>query len=52
VAATKIVAFTGGVMKETVQKCSEYGMDGVIAKPVDIININRVLSLLVSSESL
>ncbi len=31
IAATKIVAFTGDVMKETVQQCLDIGMDGVIA---------------------
>ena len=46
IASTKIVAFTGDVMKETVQKCLDNGMDDVIAKPVDIAEINRVLSSL------
>jgi PAS domain S-box-containing protein len=48
IASTRIVAFTGDVMKETVQQCMENGMDAVIAKPIDIVEINRVLSSLVS----
>jgi signal transduction histidine kinase/CheY-like chemotaxis protein len=47
-AQTKIVAFTGDVMKDTVQQCLDVGMDGVIAKPIDIQEINHVISKLVS----
>jgi two-component system, sensor histidine kinase and response regulator len=43
-AEMKIVAFTGDVMKETVLQCEEAGMDGVIAKPIDIQEVNRMLS--------
>ncbi len=50
-ASTKIVAFTGDVMKETVQHCLKDGMDGVIAKPINIAEINRVLSSLFSNMS-
>ncbi|MBF0453991.1 MAG: response regulator [Magnetococcales bacterium] len=42
-AQTKIIAFTGDVMKETIERCKANQMDGVIAKPVDITEINRVL---------
>ncbi len=45
-AGIKIVAFTGDVMKETVQKCYDVGMDGVIAKPIDIHEVNKVLARL------
>jgi signal transduction histidine kinase/ActR/RegA family two-component response regulator len=45
-AKIKIVAFTGDVMKDTVQQCLDIGMDGVIAKPIVINEINRVLSSL------
>ena len=48
IASTIIVAFTGDVMKETIQHCKDSGMDGVIAKPIDIVEINRVLTSLVS----
>jgi signal transduction histidine kinase/CheY-like chemotaxis protein len=48
VATTKIVAFTGDVMKETVRKCLDGGMDDIIAKPIDIIKINRILAALVA----
>ncbi|MBF0195599.1 MAG: response regulator [Magnetococcales bacterium] len=47
----KIVAFTGDVMKETVQQCLDIGMDGVIAKPVVINEINRVLSSVIVKNS-
>jgi CheY-like chemotaxis protein len=45
-AGIKIVAFTGDVMKETVQECYDVGMDGVIAKPIDIQEVNKVLARL------
>jgi CheY-like chemotaxis protein len=45
-ASIKIFAFTGDVMKETVQLCLDNGMDGVIAKPINIHEVNRVLALL------
>jgi signal transduction histidine kinase/CheY-like chemotaxis protein len=44
----KIVAFTGDVMKETVERCLNSGMDAVIAKPIDINEINQVLSSLLA----
>ncbi|MBF0383244.1 MAG: response regulator [Magnetococcales bacterium] len=44
----KIIAFTGDVMKETVQRCLKSGMDAVIAKPVDINEINKVFSSMYS----
>jgi two-component system, sensor histidine kinase len=44
IASTKIIAFTGDVMKETVQQCEAIGMDGVIAKPIDIHEVNRVIA--------
>jgi CheY-like chemotaxis protein len=50
-ARIKIVAFTGDVMKETVQQCLDTGMDGVIAKPVVINEINRVLTSLMAKDS-
>jgi CheY-like chemotaxis protein len=40
----KIVAFTADVMKDTVQRCMSGGMDGVIAKPIDVEEVNRTLS--------
>ncbi|MBF0196026.1 MAG: response regulator [Magnetococcales bacterium] len=43
IAKVKIVAFTGDVMKETVTQCMAAGMDGVIAKPIDIQEINQTL---------
>ncbi|MBF0383644.1 MAG: response regulator [Magnetococcales bacterium] len=51
IAETKIVAFTGDVMKETVQKCLDIGMDSVVAKPINIFEINRVLISLTAEES-
>ena len=48
IASTIIVAFTGDVMKETVQRCLDSGMDAVIAKPIDIAEINQTLSSLVA----
>lgn len=50
VAKTPIIAFTGDVMKETVNICLESGMDGVIAKPIDIIEFNRILSAVVQKK--
>ncbi|MBF0194462.1 MAG: response regulator [Magnetococcales bacterium] len=49
IASTKIVAFTGDVMKATVKLCREVGMEDVIAKPIDIQEVNRVLSRLSSA---
>ncbi|MBF0383562.1 MAG: response regulator [Magnetococcales bacterium] len=43
-AGVKIVAFTGDVMIDTVQQCIEIGMDGVIAKPININEINRAMA--------
>jgi PAS domain S-box-containing protein len=50
-ASIKIVVFTGDVMADTVQQCLNEGMDGVIAKPIDIVEINRVLSDLMGYRS-
>ncbi|MBF0453405.1 MAG: response regulator [Magnetococcales bacterium] len=50
VAHTTVIAFTGDVMKETVQHCFDVGMDGIIAKPIDIDEVNKVLSELVHSD--
>ncbi|MBF0381114.1 MAG: response regulator [Magnetococcales bacterium] len=49
-ASTVIVAFTGDVMKETVQNCLDSGMDAVIPKPIDVSAMNRVLSSLVAKK--
>ncbi|MBF0448813.1 MAG: response regulator [Magnetococcales bacterium] len=46
---TKIVAFTGDVMKETIQLCRDAGMVDIIAKPIDIQEVNRTLASLNSS---
>ncbi len=46
IAGTKIAAFTADVMKETVERCLAEGMDTVIAKPIDVSDVNRVLSAL------
>ncbi len=43
-AAVKIIAFTGDVMKETVASCKEVGMDGIIAKPINISELNAALA--------
>ncbi|MBF0448922.1 MAG: response regulator [Magnetococcales bacterium] len=42
----KIVAFTADVMKDTVQQCLQAGMDEVIAKPINMEEVNRSLSSL------
>ncbi|MBF0448380.1 MAG: response regulator [Magnetococcales bacterium] len=42
----KIVAFTADVMKDTVQQCLQAGMNEVIAKPINMEEINRSLSSL------
>jgi CheY-like chemotaxis protein len=44
--STVIVAFTGDVMKETVQNCLNSGMGAVIPKPIDISAMNRVITSL------
>ena len=49
ITGVKIVAFTGDVMKETVAKCYEVGMDGVIAKPINVQEINKVIAALTQS---
>jgi CheY-like chemotaxis protein/anti-sigma regulatory factor (Ser/Thr protein kinase) len=44
IASVKVFAFTGDVMKETVRQCLDNGMDGVIAKPINIHEVNRVFA--------
>jgi signal transduction histidine kinase/ActR/RegA family two-component response regulator len=51
VATLKIVAFTGDVMQETVKRCLESGMDAVVAKPIDVAEINKVLTSLSSKHA-
>ncbi len=51
IASTKIIAFTGDVMKDTIQQCYGIGMDGVIAKPIDIHEVNQVIAKAITNDA-
>lgn len=50
-AATPIVALTANVMEEDKMKFFEAGADDFIAKPIDILEFNRVLERFLSKKS-
>ncbi|MBF0195895.1 MAG: response regulator, partial [Magnetococcales bacterium] len=48
VANSTIIAFTGDVMKDTVERCLSENIDAVVAKPIDIDEMNRVIAELLN----
>lgn len=48
----RIVALTASVMNEEVQQLRDYGFNGVISKPIDIITFPATLSRLLAGEGI